>query len=121
MCYTFGAPRTGNHTFAKECNAAVPETWNIMNARYKLTPNSCSSSYMLRNILPRLPCVCLPCRRMHVPWISNLDHDHWKAQAVLCLRPFAYPGTLYLAQENSSTSTKLMDREVRPGFPSTPR
>ena len=33
ICYTFGAPRTGNHTFARECDAAVPETWNIMNAR----------------------------------------------------------------------------------------
>lgn len=33
MCYTFGAPRTGNHTFARECNVAVPETWNIMNSQ----------------------------------------------------------------------------------------
>lgn len=33
MCYTFGAPRTGNHSFARDCNAMVPETWNIMNAR----------------------------------------------------------------------------------------
>ena len=33
MCYTFGAPRTGNHSFARECNVIVPETWNIMNAR----------------------------------------------------------------------------------------
>ena len=43
MCYTFGAPRTGNHTFAKECNVAVPETWNIMNARY---PSFCPSVFV---------------------------------------------------------------------------
>lgn len=30
-CYTFGAPRTGNHTFAHMYNAAVPETWHIIN------------------------------------------------------------------------------------------
>lgn len=36
ICYTFGAPRTGNHSFARDCNEMVPETWNIMNARYGL-------------------------------------------------------------------------------------
>jgi len=30
-CYTFGAPRTGNHAFAREYNAAVPDTWSIIN------------------------------------------------------------------------------------------
>ena len=30
-CYTFGAPRTGNHAFAKEYNAAVPDTWSVIN------------------------------------------------------------------------------------------
>ncbi len=30
-CYTFGAPRTGNHAFAREYNKAVPDTWGIIN------------------------------------------------------------------------------------------
>ena len=30
-CYTFGAPRTGNHAFAREYNEAVPDTWGIIN------------------------------------------------------------------------------------------
>jgi hypothetical protein len=30
-CYTFGAPRTGNHAFAREYNKAVPDTWGVIN------------------------------------------------------------------------------------------
>ena len=30
-CYTFGAPRTGNHAFAREYNEGVPDTWGIIN------------------------------------------------------------------------------------------
>jgi len=30
-CYTFGAPRTGNHAFAHEYNELVPDTWGIIN------------------------------------------------------------------------------------------
>ncbi|KAK9823190.1 hypothetical protein WJX72_000942 [[Myrmecia] bisecta] len=30
-CYTFGAPRTGNHAFAAEYNATVPDTWHVIN------------------------------------------------------------------------------------------
>jgi hypothetical protein len=30
-CYTFGAPRTGNHAFAYEYNELVPDTWGIIN------------------------------------------------------------------------------------------
>ena len=32
-CYTFGAPRTGNHAFAAESSRLVPETWHIINDR----------------------------------------------------------------------------------------
>ena len=32
-CTTFGAPRTGNHSFAAEYNGLVPDTWGIINAR----------------------------------------------------------------------------------------
>ena len=31
VCYTFAAPRTGNHAFAKEYNAMVPDTWSVIN------------------------------------------------------------------------------------------
>ena len=30
-CYTFGAPRTGNHAFAYEYNELVPDTWGVIN------------------------------------------------------------------------------------------
>ncbi len=30
-CYTFGAPRVGDHTFAKLYKSAVPDTWDVAN------------------------------------------------------------------------------------------
>ncbi|KAK9828849.1 hypothetical protein WJX72_002401 [[Myrmecia] bisecta] len=30
-CYTVGAPRTGNHSFAREYNKVVPNTWQVTN------------------------------------------------------------------------------------------
>ncbi|KAK9802002.1 hypothetical protein WJX73_009255 [Symbiochloris irregularis] len=30
-CYTFGAPRVGNHAFADDFNAKVPDSWSIIN------------------------------------------------------------------------------------------
>jgi hypothetical protein len=29
--YTFGAPRVGNHAFARECRDKLPELWNVIN------------------------------------------------------------------------------------------
>lgn len=31
MCYSIGAPRTGNHAFARDYNCVVPDTWSIIN------------------------------------------------------------------------------------------
>ena len=31
VCYSFGAPRTGNHAFARDYNRMVPDTWSIIN------------------------------------------------------------------------------------------
>ncbi len=31
VCYSFGAPRTGNHAFARDYNHVVPDTWSIIN------------------------------------------------------------------------------------------
>jgi hypothetical protein len=39
VCYTFAAPRTGNHAFAREYNAMVPDTWSIINDQ--VTQHSC--------------------------------------------------------------------------------
>ena len=36
-CYTFGAPRTGNHAFARDYNAAVEDTWSIINDQVTAT------------------------------------------------------------------------------------
>ena len=35
-CYTFGAPRVGNHAFARHYDTTVPDTWNIINNQVKL-------------------------------------------------------------------------------------
>jgi len=31
LCYSFGAPRTGSHAFARDYNKVVPDTWSIIN------------------------------------------------------------------------------------------
>lgn len=31
LCYSFGAPHTGNHAFARDYNHMVPDTWSIIN------------------------------------------------------------------------------------------
>ena len=31
VCYTFAAPRTGNHAFAREYNALLPDSWSLIN------------------------------------------------------------------------------------------
>ena len=31
ICYSFAAPRTGNHAFARSYNAVVPDTWSVIN------------------------------------------------------------------------------------------
>ena len=36
LCYTFGAPRTGNHAFATDYNHVVPDTWSIINDQASL-------------------------------------------------------------------------------------
>ncbi|KAL6766612.1 hypothetical protein ACKKBG_A36695 [Auxenochlorella protothecoides x Auxenochlorella symbiontica] len=38
-CYTFGAPRTGNHVFAELYTRAVPDTWHIINNDDAVTRN----------------------------------------------------------------------------------
>ena len=30
-CMTFGAPRTGNHSFARDLEEMVPDTWHVIN------------------------------------------------------------------------------------------
>lgn len=47
VCYTFAAPRTGNHAFAREYNAAVPDTWSVINDQ--VSPlHCCSCSHEIR-------------------------------------------------------------------------
>ena len=38
-CYTFGAPRVGNHAYARDHAGVVPDTWGIINdqARHSVT------------------------------------------------------------------------------------
>ncbi len=55
MCYSFGAPRTGNHAFAADYNHVVPDTWSVINEQ------ACSG-WLLHGFLPLSMCpvsVCL--------------------------------------------------------------
>ena len=36
VCYSFGAPRTGNHAFAQDYSQAVPDSWSIINDQVSL-------------------------------------------------------------------------------------
>ena len=36
LCYTFGAPRTGNAAFAELYNQTVPDTWMLINGNVSL-------------------------------------------------------------------------------------
>ena len=49
VCYTFAAPRTGNHAFAQEYNAAVPDTWSVINDQ--VSPLPCCSCSDKTNML----------------------------------------------------------------------
>jgi hypothetical protein len=53
-CYTFGAPRTGNHAFAAESSRLVPETWHVINDRAPSPP------YCLRSVCGSPACVLGP-------------------------------------------------------------
>ena len=46
VCYTFAAPRTGNHAFARDYNTAVPDTWSVINDQVRpLLYYSASTAY----------------------------------------------------------------------------
>ena len=38
LCYSFGAPRTGNHAFAAEYDRLVPDTWSVINDQVGARP-----------------------------------------------------------------------------------
>ena len=50
-CYTFGAPRTGNHAWAAEYEELVPDTWHIINDQ--ACPSSFSAVAQLAGIVAR--------------------------------------------------------------------
>ena len=52
VCYTFAAPRTGNHAFARDYNATIPDTWSVINGQVcshieKQTDHCCHSKFQL--------------------------------------------------------------------------
>ena len=53
MCYSFGAPRTGNHAFAADYNHVVPDTWSIINEQACL---GLAAAWVLASV----SCLCLP-------------------------------------------------------------
>lgn len=59
-CYTFGAPRVGNHAFARHYDTTVPDTWNIINNQVKL----CAVGSKL--------CMCILTLSDWSEWVSSL-------------------------------------------------
>jgi predicted lipase len=47
LCYSFGAPRTGSHAFARDYNKMVPDTWSIINNQVcsVLQQEQCTSTH----------------------------------------------------------------------------
>ena len=59
VCYSFGAPRTGNHAFARDYNHVVPDTWSIINDQVQIS-GCCFSCAVFGQIGHRLRVLC-PC------------------------------------------------------------
>ena len=58
--YTFGAPRTGNHAFARDYEAHCPSTWHVINDRSAaavLCPSHPSLLYGLLSALAASPSI----------------------------------------------------------------
>ncbi len=53
-CYTFGAPRTGNHAFARDYREAVPDTWGLINDQVSRTSSCSSRTYSLVSLFERI-------------------------------------------------------------------
>ena len=79
MCYSFGAPRTGNHAFARDYNHVVPDTWSIINDQVRF-----SKSWLVapkKIVLSCLPLSCvfwLPFASLLV-FVYDLQHSLWPA------------------------------------------
>jgi hypothetical protein len=55
--YTFGAPRVGNHAFARVYEKAVPDTWHVINDQvilYRLDPARGCCTHQLSSIATAL-------------------------------------------------------------------
>ena len=46
-CYTFGAPRTGNHAFAWDYNDIVPDTWGMINDQDAVVSQHCHEYFLM--------------------------------------------------------------------------
>lgn len=68
ICYNFAAPRTGNHAFAQDYNAVVPDTWSVINDQV----SSCSvKPYTFKwglstecRLSSQSPCFCSLCAQL---------------------------------------------------------
>ena len=81
VCYSFGAPRTGNHAFAHDYNRKVPDTWSIINDQVGTAHGAClPDASWLRNVL--IMALVSLCRCTQVIAFSN---DETLGQCVMLL------------------------------------
>ena len=77
-CYTFGAPRTGNHAFAHEYNELVPDTWGIINDQASCVDvpgnRGAVSANPARAVVPAADIFCGDPASLHSRPIGTSDH-----------------------------------------------
>ena len=73
VCYTFAAPRTGNHAFAREYNAAVPDTWSVINDQVWL----CSTTLPPQHLV-------LKTHLLELPYSSGVKRRQVALGSVVC-------------------------------------
>lgn len=79
MCYSIGAPRTGNHAFARDYNCVVPDTWSIINDQAGLGQTTCIAYSMHARV-----CINIP-----VLWDVTVMHMLHKSESAAPVQPIA--------------------------------
>lgn len=72
-CYTFAAPRTGNHAFARYYKTVVPDTWSVINDQVRIRHLSVGAglAYMQQAGMQGTPATCV-CYTVSLPSLLTL-------------------------------------------------
>lgn len=112
VCYTFAAPRTGNHAFARDYNAMVPDTWSVINDQVSaLCCCSCSEAYSTC-------CRTYPCISRHSFWFwKQIAHAALDVLSIDLYAIDAASESHILLQKPVDTSVGLPHNQTLPWLP----